>query len=575
MIQTERIQRDIHAIAGITQTPGNGATRPTFSAEWGKARDYVADQAAKAGCEIRIDAAGNLHARPATLGWNSPAWLCGSHIDTVPHGGDFDGVAGVVVALELLRSAADDSIAALPMELIVFAEEEGPTFGLGMLGSRAWVGELSASELGKLRNADGKTYLEAGAPFGVDANRLSVDRIHPEHFAGLIEVHIEQGPGMWQRDQRLAIVPAIAGRVQLHAVITGQANHAGATSMSDRRDALAGAAEIIVRLECLAPGISADTVITVGRIANYPNAVNVIPDRVEFTIDFRAGDDTALARGNEAIEKLIAEICRNRDLRFDLKTTESIPASPMDARMCERLTHAAKFAGHAEVPRVVSGALHDSAILARHVPTAMLFIPSRDGISHNPAEFSRVEDISAAAKVVQELVRRPTLQMINSSSEAYFVDVAGRFFEQSPQYAQLAWTRRPFASLGDLHEKLCHAVAESGTEAQLALVRAHPDLVGKLARQGRLTRESTSEQSAAGLDALTSDEIAAFERYNGEYRNKFGFPFVICARENRKEAIFAAFPKRLANDRETELATALTEIYKIARLRLIDAIWED
>src|SRR3954468_23199886 len=152
-IDVTRIRTDIEAIARCTATPGAGATRPTFSPAWAEARAYVIVQAEAAGCEVRTDAAGNVHARPAGLGWETPAWLVGSHIDSVPNGGDYDGVAGVVVALELLRSAGDDGIADLPVELIVFAEEEGPTFGLGMLGSRAWVGELTADQLGSLRNA--------------------------------------------------------------------------------------------------------------------------------------------------------------------------------------------------------------------------------------------------------------------------------------------------------------------------------------------------------------------------------------------------------------------------------------
>src|SRR5204862_7356388 len=126
-------------------------------------------------------------------------------IDTVPHGGDYDGVAGVVVAMELLRSAREDGLDALPLELIVFAEEEGPTFGLGMLGSRAWVGELDAPRLGQLRNAQGQSYLEAGRAFGVDPDKLAADRIGPSRYLGFVEVHIEQGPGMWRRDHRLSV----------------------------------------------------------------------------------------------------------------------------------------------------------------------------------------------------------------------------------------------------------------------------------------------------------------------------------------------------------------------------------
>src|SRR4051794_35902636 len=242
----------------------------------------------------------------------------------------------------------------------------------------------------------------------------------------------------------------------------------------------------------------------------------------------------------------------------------------MDPTLVERLRRHGSG-----LPSTVSGALHDSAVLAPHVPTAMLFVPSRDGISHNPAEFSRVEDIAAAAEIVERLVRRPSLRFLNEMSQDAFVGVCGNFYEHSPWIAERTWVKRPFASVGQLHETMSGVVRSAGADEQLSLIRAHPDLVGRLAREGRLTRESTGEQAAAGLDSLSADEIAAFERHNTAYRERFGFPFVICARENRKDAILAAFPRRLQHSREQEVAAALAEIDKIARLRLNDAIWEN
>ena len=165
-----------------------------------------------------------------------------------------------------------------------------------------------------------------------------------------------------------------------------------------------------------------------------------------------------------------------------------------------------------------------------------------------------------------------TIHGLNALRREAFVERLGGIFEHSPWVAERAFGARPFASLADLHAEMVAAVAAASDGDKLALIRAHPDLVGRLAREGRLTMESTAEQSAAGLDALTSDEAAAFDRYNAAYRDKLGFPFVICARENRKAAILAAFPIRLGNGREAEVDTALAEIAKIARLRLADLI---
>ncbi|HEX3358786.1 MAG TPA: Zn-dependent hydrolase [Tepidisphaeraceae bacterium] len=399
-ISTDRIRADIQAIARFTDTPGAGASRPTFSNSWRQARDYVIDQAQRAGCAVRIDAFGNVHVRPQKLAWDAPAWLCGSHIDSVPHGGDYDGVTGIVVPLEILR--ADNSV---PLELIIFAEEEGTTFGLGMLGSRAWVGDLSSEKLAEIRNKSGENYLQAGAKHGVDANAFERDRLVASHYRGLIEVHIEQGPGMWNKDQRIAIVRAIAGRKQYHCTLRGVANHAGSTSMHDRKDALVGAATLILQYEGLARGILTEAVMTVGKIICKPNAVNVIPDEVEFTIDFRAPDNEVLADGHQRILDQSHAVATKRGLTIDIIQTEDQSAVAMDSTICGTLMEkATKHLGTA-ASSAISGALHDSAILAPHLPTAMLFVPSKDGISHNPAEFSRVEDIALAAKIVYDTVK--------------------------------------------------------------------------------------------------------------------------------------------------------------------------
>jgi OHCU decarboxylase len=169
---------------------------------------------------------------------------------------------------------------------------------------------------------------------------------------------------------------------------------------------------------------------------------------------------------------------------------------------------------------------------------------------------------------------KTSLVQLNAIDRDTFVAVCGPLFEHSPWIAERTLPRRPFASLDALHAALCDTMYAAGVDEQLKLIASHPDLVGRLAREGRLTRESTAEQTAAGLTQLTGDEIAAFERFNAEYRAKFDFPFVICARENKKAAILAAFRRRLANSREQEIATALGEIAKIARLRLLDRVSE-
>jgi hydantoinase/carbamoylase family amidase len=398
----ERLERDIETIAGFTETdPRIGYSRPTFSPSWRKARDYVEREAAAHSCRVRVDAAGNLRARPARLGWDRPAWLCGSHVDSVPTGGKYDGVVGVAVALEVLRAEPRADL-----ELIVFAEEEGTTFGLGMLGSRAWTGELGPEKLRALRNAAGQDYLGAGAAHGVAAARMEAGRLRPSDYLGLIETHVEQGPGLWQSGEPVAVVTAIAGRRQYLCALQGEANHAGATRMAGRRDALAGAAEAVLGLEALARDLdrrNGHTVITVGRLDLQPNALNVIPGHVSFSIDFRARTNGELSEGDGRVRELAERVAGARGLGLELQETEEVPAVPLDPGVCGRLRDAARRLDLA-VPDTASGALHDTAIIAPILPAAMLFVASRGGISHNPAEFSRIEDIACAARIVAEAV---------------------------------------------------------------------------------------------------------------------------------------------------------------------------
>jgi allantoate deiminase len=235
-------------------------------------------------------------------------------------------------------------------------------------------------------------------------------RLVPENVVGLIEVHIEQGPGMWKRDERLAVVTGIAGRRQYKCTVDGVANHAGSTSMEDRKDALAGAATLVLQLEGLARGLGEGTVMTVGRIECRPNAINVVPERVEFTIDFRSADNAVLAEGDKRIRELVAQVAERRGLKTLIERTEDAAAVGMDPRVVDALRRSAGGIGFGDLPTATSGALHDAAVLAAHVPTAMLFVPSRDGISHNPGEFSRAEDVMLAARVLEETVRTTVVE---------------------------------------------------------------------------------------------------------------------------------------------------------------------
>jgi hydantoinase/carbamoylase family amidase len=312
-------------------------------------------------------------------------------------------VIGVLAPLEVLRAAQEDGQGPQPLELVIFAEEEGTTFGLGMLGSRTWAGTLAEQDLAAIHNEFGENYLLAGKPYGVLPERFGEERIRPSDYLGLIEIHIEQGPGMWNRNHPVALVTSISGRRQYQVGITGVANHAGSTSMSDRQDALAAAAEMCLAIEKLPAQLGKHVVATVGRLTVSPNAINVIPSEVQLTIDFRAPENGVLAQGDQLLGEVLRQIAARRKVSLQLEPTESLPAVQMSGDVCSLLRQGAQ-AESVSLLETVSGALHDSAILAPLLPTAMLFVASRDGISHNPAEHSRVEDIALATRILYRAV---------------------------------------------------------------------------------------------------------------------------------------------------------------------------
>lgn len=396
-----RIERDIEAIAACSQPATTaGYHRATFSPGWARACDYVLSKAGRLGCRSRRDAHGNLRIRPGGVSWSDRVWLCGSHLDSVPTGGKYDGVSGVVCALELLRIG-------VPLELVVFAEEEGTGFGTALLGSRSWVGTVSASDLSRMQNDEGRSFLEAGAAFGVDASAMNGDRLAAERYLGFVEVHPEQGASLWKQGRPIGLVTTVNGRRQFRVIMAGRSNHAGSTQMLDRHDALAGAAQAIIEIERIALDLAVEspyTVATVGRIDVGPNEINVIANSATFTVDLRAQTPGSLSRADDLVKKALQEICARRGLGLVIESIEDLPPIPMEETVIDRLEHACVALG-LTVPRVPSGALHDAGIVAPYLPAAMIFVASRDGVSHDPAEYTRVEDIALAVRVIAGMLR--------------------------------------------------------------------------------------------------------------------------------------------------------------------------
>jgi allantoate deiminase len=398
-----RILERCDELAGISEEPGL-ITRWYGSRALAEAADVVAGWMEEAGLAVRRDAVGNAIGRLEACGGRGAVggtFVLGSHIDTVRDAGRYDGPLGVLLAIEAAGQAAREGLP-LALEVVAFADEEGGRFPLSFLGSRAWAGLLSAAD-GAVADLDGAPLAEAVTAMGGDPAALG-ERSAPDDLLGYLEVHIEQGPLLQDEDLPVGIVTAIAAQSRGSATFRGLAGHAGNTPMRLCRDSLAGAAELVLEVERLARETDGLTA-TVGWIVNEPNVGNVIPGRTRLSYDVRHQLVAERDRARGRLEAAARAIAETRGLELDWQRRDDLPAVPMSARLRALLAAACEEAGLP--PReLASGAGHDAATAARLTSeVAMLFVRCRDGISHNPAESVREDDVAVALDVVTRCLR--------------------------------------------------------------------------------------------------------------------------------------------------------------------------
>lgn len=386
-------------LAGITDTPGQ-TTRLFLSPATRDAHTLIEWWFRQAGLTAHTDDVGNIRATRHSPHPNAPTLVLFSHIDTVPNAGAFDGLLGVLLSL-----AAIEQLGATPLpfhiEIIAFSEEEGVRFGFPFLSSLAATNQLTPEHLART-DADNISVAQAINTFGLDPARIPITcPLPPDTFAA-VEVHIEQGPVLERGDASLAVVEAIVGQSRLELTFTGEANHAGTTPMSHRRDALAAAAHWITEVERYAANY-AQLVATVGSLTTLPGAVNVIPGTVRTSLDVRHPKDDSR---HAAIAHLLTKAesaAALRGVHVHATVQSEQRAVPMDKALTHHLHQAAARAGYDAEP-IFSGAGHDAMILAAAVPTTMLFLRSPGGISHHPNEDVRPEDVEAALATLLNLL---------------------------------------------------------------------------------------------------------------------------------------------------------------------------
>ncbi|HKB91836.1 MAG TPA: allantoate amidohydrolase [Opitutaceae bacterium] len=352
-----------------------------------------------AGLATSIDAVGNVRGLYPASRENAPRFLIGSHSDTVPNAGAYDGVLGIVLAISLLEALGGRRLN-FAIEVVAFSEEEGVRFATPFIGSRALVGTVDAELLGR-KDRDGITVADAIRQYGLDPAAIPQAKMASDAF-GYLEFHIEQGPVLESLGFPLGIVEAIAGQSRFEILLKGKANHAGTTPMNLRHDALAGAAEAILLVEQQARATPA-FVATVGRIDARPGAGNVVPGEVTMSLDVRHAEDRVRAQAIVRIKQGVGDIAAKRKLEANWTERLDEKASPMDIALTAKLERAVAGAGY-PVKRMVSGAGHDAMVMAPHIPSTMLFLRSPGGISHHPDETVIAEDVQAALNVGQRLL---------------------------------------------------------------------------------------------------------------------------------------------------------------------------
>jgi N-carbamoyl-L-amino-acid hydrolase len=394
-VDSGRLNRRIIELAEIGRTADGGVHRPAYGSDDVRAREIVIGWMKQAGLDVRMDAAANIIGRREGSEAGRPALVLGSHLDTVPAGGRFDGAAGVLAAIECLQTIAESGPALRhPIEVVVFTDEEG-----GTAGSAAMIGELSARALSS-DGFIGKTVAEGIAFLGGDPSRLAEAVRRPDSIAAYLELHIEQGGALDAAGIRIGVVEGIVGIRRWTVTVQGMANHAGTTPMGARRDALVAAARFILDVRRVVMSVAGRQVGTVGKIQAEPGAPNVIPGRVTMILELRDLDE-------RVIQSLFDRICEAAMRAGDETGTaftfaplgDAAPPALMNARIREAIAAAAESLGLSRMA-FPSGAGHDAQNMARLAPAGMIFVPCRGGISHSPREFTSIEDIAAGADVL-------------------------------------------------------------------------------------------------------------------------------------------------------------------------------
>jgi N-carbamoyl-L-amino-acid hydrolase len=409
-INKRRLLRDLNAISRIGLGDHGSVTRLVFSVKELRSRQLLIHLMRQAGLDIHIDRIGNIFGRLNGRNRKAPAVLAGSHLDTVPHGGKFDGTMGVIGALEALRTLKESTVPlASPVEVVCFIGEESSRFGYSTLGSSLVAGEVHPGDLSHAVDAQGAKLEDILSSLGINRNNLADLKREPATVKAYLELHIEQGPILEALKKPLGVVTAIAAPTRFKVVFTGQADHSGTTPMEMRKDALVAGAEVITAVETICRRFShvdkGRVVGTVGAMKIEPGVINAIPGKAELSVDIRSISADSKRGVVKLVKSRIREIARRRNISVEILPIRDETPVPMDKRLIKVLKECCE-ARRVPYEIMPSGAGHDAMQMAKITPAGMLFIPSRRGISHSPLEWSDPEHICLGTQLLLDAIVR-------------------------------------------------------------------------------------------------------------------------------------------------------------------------
>ncbi|MDD2557293.1 MAG: M20 family metallo-hydrolase [Desulfuromonas sp.] len=401
----DKFRHNFNTIAQCGILASGGLTRLALSPPDQEARAHLIKIMQQEGLKVHIDAAGNIHGLLEGRAPELAAVVIGSHLDSVPQGGHYDGVIGVLAGIEVVRRLNSAGQRPLRSLIIInFCAEESSRFGVATLGSKAITGKISTDELKQITDSEGTSFYTALKQSGCNIDALAQEVIGTGDIHAFLELHIEQGRILEQKDIDIGLVTAIAAPSRFGLTLTGRSDHSGNTPMHLRRDALVGAAEVVLAVEEIARNAGASGVGTVGVLKVEPGAMNVVPGRVHLQIDIR---DTNMNAKNQAVTELqrrIKYIAQTRNLGFNIKTLCNDEPTILDSALRKHIQHLARSMDISTM-EMSSGAGHDAMHFAAITPTALLFIPSIDGISHNIKEQSSFEAIAKGVELLYACVQ--------------------------------------------------------------------------------------------------------------------------------------------------------------------------